>query len=76
MGTHDLPKKRREKAHGDAATPAKDAALCHVSVETEIHFELIVPDGVFKATITKPTSCTLSTKSGDTRRAVLLFDPR
>lgn len=74
MRTHDLPKKRREKAHGDAAILAKNAALCYVSVETEIHFELIVPDSVFKATMTKPTSCTLSTSSGDTRRATLVFD--
>jgi hypothetical protein len=74
MGTHDLPKKRREKAHGDAATPAKDAVLCHVSAGMEIHFELIVPDSVFKATMTKPSSCTLFTRSGDTRRAVLVFD--
>lgn len=74
MGTHVQPKKRRQKAHGDVATPAKDAALCHVSDGMEIHFELIVSDSVFKATMKKPSSCTLSTKSGDTRRAVLLFD--
>lgn len=74
MATHDLPKKRREKAHGDVATPAKDAALCQVSDGMEIHFELIVPDGIFKATMRKPSSCTLSTKSGDARRAVLTFD--
>lgn len=74
MRTHDLPKKRREKAHGDAATSAKDAALCQVSVGTEIHFELIVPDAIFKATMRKPSSCTLSTRSGDTRRATLVFD--
>jgi hypothetical protein len=74
MAIHDLPKKRREKAHGDAATLAKDAALCQVSDGMEIHFELIVADSVFKATMTKPSSCTLSTKSGDTRRAILTFD--
>jgi hypothetical protein len=74
MGTHDLPKKRREKAHGDVATPAKDAVLCHVSAGAEIHFELIVPDSVFKATMTKPSSCTFSTRSGDMRRAILMFD--
>jgi hypothetical protein len=72
MGTHDMSKKRREKAHGDAVST--EAPLCQGSVGTEVHFELIVPDSVFHATITKPTSCTLSTKSGDTRRAVLLFD--
>jgi hypothetical protein len=72
MEIRNLPKKRQEAAHGDAAP--KEAALCQGSVNTEVHFELIVPDAVFKATIRKPTSCTLSTKSGDTRRAVLLFD--
>ncbi len=74
MAIHDLPKKRRKRAHGGAATLAREAALCQGTVDTEVHFELIVPDVVFRATITKPTSCTLSTKSGDTRRAVLLFD--
>ncbi len=83
MGIHDLPKKWRERANGDATLLAcadeleahlKDAALCYVSAGPEIHLELIVPDSVFKATITKPTSCTLSTSSGDTRRAVLVFD--
>ena len=72
MWIPDLPKKRQEKVRGDA-TP-KEAVLCQGSVDTEVHFELIVPDAVFKATITKPTSCTLSTKGGDTRRAVLVFD--
>jgi hypothetical protein len=74
MAIHDLPKKLREKAYGDAASLAKKVALCHVSAGPEIHFELIVPDGVFKAAITKPTSCTLSTRSGDTRRATMVFD--
>lgn len=74
MGNHDLPKKRREKKHDDAATPTKETALCQGSVAAEVHFELIVPESVFRATITKPTSCTLSTKSGDTRRASLVFD--
>ena len=73
MGIHGLPKKSREKGHGDTAR-SKEAALCQGSVDTKVHFELIVPDSVFKATITKPTSCTLSTKSGDARRAVLVFD--
>jgi hypothetical protein len=70
---YDLPTKRRDRAHGDAAILAKDGALCQGSVDTEVHFELIVPESVFEATMTKPTSCTLSTKSGDTRRAVLVF---
>jgi hypothetical protein len=48
---------------------------CQVSVSfDEIHLEMIVPDAIFKATLKKPTSCTLSTKSGDTRRASLVFD--
>ena len=53
---------------------ADEPALCQGSVDMEVHFELNVPDSVFKATITEPTSCTLSTKRGDTRRAVLTFD--
>lgn len=72
MAVHRLPKKRRKKVHGDAAT--KGAVFCQGVVDSEVHFELIVPDSVFHATIAKPTFCTLSTKSGDTRRAVLLFD--
>src|SRR5258708_7682385 len=83
MGIHDLPKKWRERAHGDAGmltcvdeleAQIKNAVLCYVAAGPEIHFELIIPDDVFHATIKKPSSCTLSTKSGDTRRAVLLFD--
>jgi hypothetical protein len=79
---HDLPKKWRARAHGDAGLIAladeleehlKDAALCDVSTGPEVHVEVIVPESVFEATITKPTSCTLSTKSGDTRKAVLVF---
>ena len=82
MAIHDIPKKLRERAHGDAGllacadeleTHLKDTALCHVSAGPEIHFELIVPDGVFRATINKTSFCTLSTKSGDTRRATLVF---
>ena len=82
MGIHDLPKKWRERASGDATLLAcadeleahlKDASLCRVSAGTEIHFELIVSDSVFNATINKTTSCTLSTKSGDMRRATLVF---
>ncbi len=82
MAIHDLPKKWRDRAHGDAGLLAcadeleallKSAALCSVSTGAEIHFELIVPDGVFKATINKTSVCTLSTKSGDTRRATLVF---
>ncbi len=58
MGLHNLPKKWRERAHGDAGllacadeleTQLKDVALCHVSAGAEIHFELIVPDVVFKS---------------------------
>ena len=82
MAIHDLPKKWREGAHGDAGLLAcadeleahlRDVTLCHVSAGPEIHFELIVPDVVFKAMMWKTTSCTLSTKSGDTRRATLVF---
>jgi len=81
MGIHDLPNKWRERAHGDAALLAcadeleahlRGVTLCHVSAGPEIHFELIVPDGVFRATINKTSFCTLSTKSGDTRRATLV----
>jgi hypothetical protein len=73
MAIHD-PKKRRKRMHGEALMLAKEAALCQGSAWPEVHFEVIVPDSVFNATMTKPTSCTLSTKSGDTRRAVLVFD--
>jgi len=82
MRIHNLPKKRRERAHGHSTllvcadeleAHLRDAALCHVSTGTEIHFDLIVSDSVFKASITQPTSCTLSTRSGDTRRATLVF---
>jgi hypothetical protein len=74
MDIHDFPKKRRERANGEVAILAKEAALCQGSAGTEVHFEVIVPDSAFNATMTRPTSCTLSTKSGDTRRAALLFD--
>jgi len=83
MGIHDLPNKWRERAHGDAAilpcadeleAHLKNAAFCHISADAKIYLEVIVPDAIFKATITKPTSCALFTKSGDTRRAVLAFD--
>jgi hypothetical protein len=82
MGIHDLPNKWRERAHGDAALLAcadeleahlRGVTLCHVSSGAEIHFELIVPDVVFKAMRWKTTFCTFSTKSGDTRRATLVF---
>ena len=82
MAIHDLPKKWRDRAHGDEAVLScadeleahlKDAALCYISSGSEIRLDVILPDSVFKATITKPTSCTLSTKSGDTRRATLVF---
>jgi len=83
MAIHDLPKKWRDRAHGDAAVLAcaddleahlKDVVLGHVSPELEeIHFALIVPEAVFKAMMRKTTSCTLSTKSRDMRRATLVF---
>ena len=47
---------------------------CQVSAGPEVHFELIVTDSVFKAATARPTSCTFSTRSGDTRRAVLQFE--
>jgi hypothetical protein len=83
MGIHDLPKKWRARADGDAGLLAcadeleahlYGATLCFVSEGQEIGLEVILPDPVFHATITKSSSCTLSTKSGDTRRAVLVFD--
>jgi hypothetical protein len=75
MAIHELPKKMRARAHGDLTTLAKESARCYVSAGgAEIHFGLIVPDSVFYATIKEPTSCTLSTRSGDTGRAVLMFD--
>jgi len=83
MSIHDLPKKWRERAHGDAGllecadeleALLKDAALCHISTCHETCFEMVVPDAVFHAAIGKPCYCALSTKSGDTRRAILAFD--
>jgi len=82
MAIHDLPKKWRDRAHRDAGLLAcadelegqlRGVTSCHVSAGPEIHFELIVPDGVFSATINKTSFCTVSTKSGDTRRATLVF---
>ncbi len=82
MAIHDLPKKWRDRAHRDAGLLAcadelegqlRGVTLCHVSAGPEIQFELIVPDGVFRATINRTSFCTLSTKSGDTRRATLVF---
>lgn len=83
MAIHDLPKKWRARADGHAGLLAcadeleahlKGASLCFVSEGPEICLEVILPDPVFHATIAKPSSCMLSTKSGDTRRAVLVFD--
>jgi hypothetical protein len=82
MGIHDLPKKWRESAHGDAgllacadelAAHLKGATLCHISTGAEVHFGIVVPDVVFRATINKTSFFTLSTKGGDTRRATLVF---
>jgi hypothetical protein len=59
MAIHDLPKKWRDRAHGDATMLAcadeleahlKDVVLGHVSPELgEIQFALIVRDAVFNA---------------------------
>lgn len=82
MEIQDLPKKWREKAQGNAGVLAcageleaylKNAVLCYVSPGLEIHFELTVPDDMFDEMTRKPSSCTLSTWGGDTRRAVLVF---
>jgi hypothetical protein len=83
MGIHDLPKKWRERADGDAGLLAcadeleahlKDFAACCVTAGPEIGLEVILPDDVFHATTKKPSTFAVSTKSGDTRRAVLVFD--
>ena len=83
MGIQDLPKKWRELAHGDSSllmcadeleAHLKRTAVCYVAAAKEIHFEIIVPDAIFTATLSRATSCTLSTNSGDTRRGVLVFD--
>lgn len=71
MSPHKPPKKARKPARG---SQPRDVMRCHIYSGEEVRFELIIPDDIFHATIRKPTSCTLSTKSGDTRRAVLLFD--
>lgn len=48
---------------------------CKVSSSSdEIHFDVIVSENALRATMKKPMSCTLSTPSGDARRAVLIFD--
>jgi len=75
MRTLNSSKKGREKARGDVATiPARGGVHCQVSADTEINFEMVVTDVIFKATMTRPTFCTLSTGTGDVRRALLLFD--
>lgn len=62
MAIHDLPKKWRDTAHGDAGLLAcadklearlNDAALCYISTGHEICFEMIVPDAVFHAAVSK-----------------------
>jgi hypothetical protein len=82
MTIHDLPGKWRDRARGDAAmltcaneleAHLKGAVLCHISTGKEIHFELVVPEGIFRATINKTSFCTLSSRRGDTRRATLVF---
>lgn len=82
MLIYDLPEKWRQRAHGDAAmlvcadeleANLKGTALCHNSTGTEVNFEVVVPDGVFRATINKTSFCMLSTKRGDTRKATLVF---
>lgn len=83
MAIHDLPQKLRDCGQGHAVLLAyadeleaylESTVPCHVSIGLEVILEVIVPDSVFEATMTKPTSCMLSTKSGDTRSAVLVFD--
>ena len=71
MRIPDVPKRERETAR---VARSKNAVLCYVSSGPEIHIEVTLPDDLFKATMMKSSSCTLSTKSGDTRRAVLAFD--
>jgi hypothetical protein len=57
------------------SSTAKNEVLCQVSAAfDEIHFEVIVPEDIFRATMKTPTSVTISTLSGDTRRATLVFD--
>ena len=80
MRIHDLPKKWRERAHGDAGLLAcadeleahlKDASLCFISEGPEIQLEVILPEAAFEATMTERCSCVLSTEKGDTRRGGL-----
>jgi hypothetical protein len=82
MGIHDLPKKWRDRAPGDATALAcadeleahlRDALLCYISDGPEILIEVVLPDAVFKATMRKPSSCAISTRSGDTQTASLHF---
>ena len=82
MTIHDLPEKWRERAHGDLGLLAcadeleahlKSTELCRISAGKEVHFDVVVPDAIFKATIKRTSYCTLSTKSGETRRATLVF---
>ena len=82
MAIHDLPGKWRGRAQGNDAVltcadeleaQLKATAICHISVDKNIHFELLVPHTVFLATTNKTSFCTLSTNSGDTRRATLVF---
>ena len=73
MAIHDKPKRKRAKAHHVARAVSTGPASFQFSGGAEMHFELIVPDAFFHATTSKPTSCTLSTRGGDTRRAILTF---
>ena len=52
---------------------ARDRVVCRVADGSEVEIDVILPDSVFKATKIKPTSCTLSTKGGDSRRGILLL---
>jgi hypothetical protein len=63
---HDLPKKWRARADGDAGLLAcadeleahlNGTTLCFVSEGSEIALEVILPDPVFHATTTKASSC-------------------
>ena len=83
MGIQDLPKKWRELAHGDSGllmcadeleAHLKRTTLCYVAAAKEVHFEIIVPDAIFTATLSRASYCILSANNGDTRRAVLVFE--
>lgn len=80
MTIHDLAKKWRDSGNAIAVACAeefeahlKDASLCYISDGAEMLLEIVLPGAVFEATMRKPATLNISTKTGDTRTASLHF---